>query len=166
MWLRAAILTACLAPYGHAQNDGGDWEPIHDAWPQAYLPLLLIAAGTLGYWWFLSWLTRRRLSQTGWRATRVIWPTTALALPGLAILAEWAHAADGVVAVLACAAAAANLPGVPVLWLVSTAFERVPLTVLLPAGTAASWFLSRAAVSFFEDRAQDRGPVSLGIERP
>ena len=164
IWLRAASLGVLGALWLHGQNDAVGWKdpwgpPV---WQQTYLPILVVAVGLYACWWFLSWLTRRRLNQTGWRATRVAWPTAAVALALLAVLAGFANTSDSVLETLPIPAVAVNLPLLPVASLLSWLSESIPWWILAPPGTAAAWFWWWAIIVYFERRARNAGPVTLG----
>ena len=122
-----------------------------------------VAVGLCAHWWFLSWLTRRRLNQTGWRSTRIAWPTGAVAAAWLAAIAGFLSGSEAVGGTLAAAAVIVNLPLIPVLGLAGLLSELLPGWVLVPAATAAAWFWWWAIILFFERRARDTGPVTLGI---
>jgi hypothetical protein len=128
-----------------------------------YIPLLVAGVGLHGYWRFLSWLTRRRLGRTGWRATRVIWPSAAVALIWLAALVGLSGAPEGIATTLGLVAAAVNFPLIPLVMLLSLLPRPTPWWVQAPIATAAAWFCWWAMVIFFERRARDAGPVTLGI---
>lgn len=150
----------------HGQEVGFDRAIVDGppTWQQECLSILLAVMILSAHWWFLSWLTRRRLNQTGWRATRVAWPTAAVALALLAVLVGLANAPGGVLATLAVPAATVNLPLFPVACLVGWLSDHdLPWWILLPAATAAAWFWWWAIIVFFERRAQDTGPVTLGL---
>jgi hypothetical protein len=163
-WLRAASLGVAAGLWLCAQEQV-DFDPAHDGpptWQQEYVPILLAAMVLCGHWWFLSWFTRRRLTQTGWRATRVVWPTAAVALAWLAVLAGLSIRSEAVAGTLAAAAATVNLPLIPVACLAGWLSELgLPWWFLAPAGTAAAWFWWWAIIFFFERRSRNSGPVTL-----
>jgi hypothetical protein len=163
-WLRVASLGVAAGLWLRGRNDAVGWKDVWGppTWQQTYVPILAVAVGLYAHWWFLSWLTRRRLKQTGWRATRVVWPTAAVALVSLVALAGFANAPDGVLATLAIPAVAVNLPLFPLASLLSWLSESIPWWILAPAGTVAAWSYWWAIIVFFERRARNAGPLTLG----
>ncbi len=145
VWLQGQDFSSVVVCYGHPTRQ------------QEFAAILLAAVVLCGYWWFLSWLTRRRLKHIGWGATRIVWPTAAVAVALLA-------AAEGMPATLALPVVAVNLPPFPVAFLVGWLFALgLPWWIVLPAATVAAWFCWWAIIVFFERRARDTGPVTLSL---
>ena len=166
IWLRTAGLGVAGGLWLRGQIESVGWDPrqVGPTWQQEYLMLAVTAAALYGYWWFFRWLIRRRLDRTGWRATRVIWPTGALALAGLAVAVGSTGMSDAVADILGAVAALVNLPLIPVAFLAGLlAWFQLPAWVVVAAGTAAAWFWWWVIVIFFEERAQPAGPIKLGI---
>jgi len=164
-WLRVASLGIAAGLWLHGQGEVSDLDEFSPApLGQDIAAPFAAAVGLCGHWWFLSWLTRRRLCRTGWRATRVVWPTAAVALVWLAVIAGLSIASEAVAATLATVLAIVNLPLIPVVVCLAGLLSGLdlPWWILVPAGTAAAWFCWWAIIVFFERRARNAGPVTLG----